>query len=277
MKISNSRPLISAANLQFSFCNCQFAISCLAGVILALVTPRVLPAATPLPDGTLDSLAASLRSCLATDLPSPLYTTSNNWGHTKNVANGVTWRGKGLNVHPEIQKAAKADGIWTRLTLTAPNLRNSLALDLRNVEHTAAGATTFDANLSFDAHAEYERQNWKAGARLYSGSTRIRFRVKLALKCEVTARVERGSSLVPNLVVRMRVVKADASYDNLVFEHVVGLGGDAAKLIGEAVKGGLHRFQPNLERDLLAKANAAIVKAADTREVSLSLSLLAGR
>ncbi len=33
----------------------------------------------------------------------------------------------------------------------------------------------------------------------------------------------------------------------------------------------MKKFKPDLERDLLAKANAAIVKAADTKEVRVSL------
>ena len=40
----------------------------------------------------------------------------------------------------------------------------------------------------------------------------------------------------------------------------------------------VRRVKPELERDLLAQANAAVVKAADTKEVRLSVeSLLKGR
>ena len=73
----------------------------------------------------------------------------------------------------------------------------------------------------------------------------LRFRIHLRLKCEVTSHLERTGGTIPDLVFRMRVVNADVMYDSLVFEHVLGLGGEAAKLIGEAVKGGVHRFNPN--------------------------------
>ena len=46
------------------------------------------------------------------------------------------------------------------------------------------------------------------------------------------------------------------------------------ELVRQAVRGGLHRWHPALERDLLAKANAAIEKAADTKEVRVSLAEL---
>src|SRR5579859_3846808 len=158
-----------------------------AGQALATPSPPLLP------DGALDSLAGSLRAVMIHELPTPLYSTSKNWDHTRRVTNGVNW----AHVKPELMKAPKNDGIWTKLTLTAPNLRNSLILDLRNLRQTPNGPTTFDVFLSFDADAEYERQNWKAGVRVYSGSTRVRFRVKLALKCEVTSRFEKHGLAVP--------------------------------------------------------------------------------
>ncbi len=63
-------------------------------------------------------------------------------------------------------------------------------------------------------------------------------------------------------------------YDNLVVEHVAGVGGEAAKLIGDAVKKGLDQWHPSLERELLAKADAALVKAGDLKEVRVSLASL---
>jgi hypothetical protein len=257
---------------------CRLALVFLSLLVLAPTRAVAAPASAPagstplLPDTTLDSLAGSLRGFLIEYLPTPLYTTTKNWGNTRPVANGVKWKGKGLKVHAEVMKAPKNDGIWTRLTLTSPNLRNSLILDLRNLRAAPQGPATFDAFVAFDVTAEYERQSWMSGARLYSGSTRLRFRVKLAMQCEVTSRLEKHDGAMPDLVFRMRVVKANLSYDNLVFEHVAGLGGEAAKLIGEAVKGGLHRFHPGLEREMLAKAEAAVVKAADTKEVRVSLA-----
>ena len=56
-----------------------------------------------------------------------------------------------------------------------------------------------------------------------------------------------------------------------MIEHTAGVGGDAAKILGELLIDAIKQAKPELERDLLNKANAAIVKAADTKEVRLSL------
>ena len=124
------------------------------------------------------------------------------------------------------------------------------------------------------AGVEFEEWIWESGIRLYSGSLRARMRVHLHLDCEVTVRLEPSKTFLPDAVFRLRVVKANLSYDQLVVEHIAGIGGSGAKLLGEAVHGALKQWHPSLERDLLAKANAAIVKAGDTREVKLSLASL---
>ena len=88
----------------------------------------------------------------------------------------------------------------------------------------------------------------------------------------------RPGSLLPDAVIRVRVTEAELHYTDLVCEHTAGLDGDAAKKVGEAVLKFLKQAKPSLERDLLAKANAAIVKAADTREVRIELDkLLTGK
>src|SRR5262249_52741564 len=101
-----------------------------------------------------------------------------------------------------------------------------------------------------------------------------RVRVHLTLYCEVSSRIEKSATFVPDVVFRGRVLRADLRYDHFVVEHVAGVGGDLAKLIGSAAQDGLHRWRPSLERRLLEKANAAIVKAGDTKEVRISLAKL---
>jgi hypothetical protein len=101
---------------------------------------------------------------------------------------------------------------------------------------------------------------------------RARLRLKLALYCEVTTRVEKTGRLIPDVVFRGRVLKADLRYDNFVVEHVGGVGGELAKLIGGAAHAALDQWRPSLERKLLENANAAIVKAGDTKDVRISLS-----
>jgi hypothetical protein len=208
------------------------------------------------------ALAGNLRAFLVKSLPEPLFEDRRHWDQKKPGP-----RGKMRN-----------DGRWWKVTAQALDPARTLVLDLKDLEKPAPGRTVFVGYLALDVRVNVERQLWRAGLRLYSTSTRARLRVKLTVKCEATTRIQPTGTLVPDAVFRLRVLESDVRYDNLVVEHTAGVGGEAAKLIGDLVVGGAHRFKPSVERNLLARANAAVVKAGDTKEVRLSLlGLLNGK
>jgi len=253
------------------------------GVFLLVSGPALAgpPTATPANSGpsnaapaagSIDALARALREYLTHHLPTVLYEKSPGWGHTKSVATGMKWTGKGLGAH--VTHAERNDGKWRKIRVTAPNLGNTLALSIANVKQPEPQRTTFDVALAFDAQVDYELQDWKAGVRLYSGTARARLRFKLALACEATRRVEWQKGSWPEWVFRLRVLKANTSYENFILTHVAGVGGEAAKLIGDAVRDGIHKWHPAVERNLLARANTAIEKAGDSKEIRIGLGRL---
>ncbi len=238
---------------------------CPALVPLAVLALAAVGAAQ---DDSMQSLAGGLRPLLIEAMPAVLYEKSTNWGHQELAPNGVRWHG----LHTEVVKVPRNDGRWTKLRVTTQDLPRTLELALSDFQPVDAERQVFKVQLAFQAGVEYEHQKWDLGVRLYSGSTRARLRIKVALDCENVLRVEAGKGPLPDLVFRLRVTKADVNYDNLVVEHIAGVGGSAARLIGEALRASLRQLRPSLERDLLARANVALVKAADTREVRLGLS-----
>jgi hypothetical protein len=222
--------------------------------------------------GSTDALAGILRGMVIRAMPVPLYEASPGWGHQAPAARGVKWtNGKVLPVRPEIMYSDKNQGTWRKIKVTADNVANSLVFDIRDVRPAEPGRLGFTVFVAFDAHLDYRQQIWEAGLRLSDSSVRARFRVKLTLNCEATTRLESNIVFVPELVVRLRVVQSNLQLDNIVVEHIAGLGGQAAKMLGETVQKGIHQWHPSLEKKLVQKANAAIVKAADTKEVRLSL------
>jgi hypothetical protein len=240
----------------------------------AVGQPKKLDPAGLLPilsGGSTDALAGALRGYLVRNLPDPLYEAWPGWGATTDVTRGLKWKGQGVHVHPEPIKIAKKDGKWRHIRVTAENPADSLVFDIRDLQQPEPGRIVFTVFLALDARIEYEQQNWNAGHRMYSGSARARFRIKALLQCEFTFQLVSGS-LLPDAVIRLRVAHADVNFDNFVMEHIAGVGGEAAKVLGDAARGGLKAWHPGLERGLLDRANAAIEKAADTKEVRISLS-----
>jgi len=228
----------------------------------------------PAPANSADAVAAAMRNYLIHSLPTVLYEKSPGWGETKTVATGLKWSGKGLDIHAHVMHAERNDGKWRKVQVTAPNLANSLSVTIQNIQQPDPERTTFDLAVALDVRVNYEVQDWKAGVRLYSGNARARLRVKLALACEATSRVEWPKASLPEVVFRLRVLKANTSYEHFVVEHVAGVGGDTAKLIGDAVRQGIHKWHPSIERNLLAHANAAIEKAGASKELHLGLGTL---
>jgi hypothetical protein len=253
----------------------------LAAAVVALAVPVAARAGEDEPDAgpplpalterEAHALAGTFRALLVEHAPHVLYEAWPGWGETDRVARGLKWTGKHVPLRPHITYGDKNDGKWRHIRVTADNLADTLVFDIRRVRNPQPGRMTFDVFISFDARVLYEQQNWDAGVRLYSGEARARLRVKLLLRCEAVTRLETNGSLLPDAYFRLRVTRADLRYDNLVVEHVAGVGGEMAKVLGDAVKGGLDEWHPSLERDLLTRANAAIVQAGDTKEVRLSL------
>jgi hypothetical protein len=242
--------------------------------LLACLLVRMLEAPAPAPASNAAPLAGPLRELLVRNLPSPLYEGSWGWGRTARVPTGIKWTGSGFHTRAHAKKEERNDGTWRKVRITAENVPSGLVLELRNIQHPEPGRTTFEVFLALDARVAFEQQKWKAGVRLYSGSARARLRLQLALECEWISRLEWQTQLSPDAVFRLHVERSHLTYRDLVVEHIAGVGGDAARLLGEALQRALHHWHPSVEQKLLAKANAAIEKAADTKEIRIGLGAL---
>jgi hypothetical protein len=217
------------------------------------------------------ALSGNLRAFLLKALPEPLFQDETHWDLQKPVRE-TKWHG----LHPETLEVPKNDGHWWKVRVTAPHPADTLILDLRDLQQPEEGRLTFTTFVALDAHVDYDKQTWRHGHRLYAGSVRARLRLKMTLHCEATGRLE-GNGILPEAVVRLRVVQSEAGYDNFVVEHIPGMGGDMAKILGDAVHTGMKQWHPSLERNLLARANEAVVKAGDTKEVRVGLASLLGK
>jgi hypothetical protein len=178
-----------------------------------------------------------------------------------------------LKSHAKLAERDKNDGVWRKIKLTPENMPQSLEFDVRNI-HSEPGRTTFDVFAAMDMRVSYDQQNWMTGARLYSASVQARLRAKLTLACQMSWRLDYGSTLLPDAVISLHATAAKLSYEHLRVEHIAGIGGDGAKVLGETIHKLIQQGKPSLERDLLAKADAAIVKAVDSKEFRIGLGSL---
>ncbi|HVS37163.1 MAG TPA: hypothetical protein VMS17_16495 [Gemmataceae bacterium] len=245
--------------------------ACLVPAAQAAAPVASVDLTTLLTPASATALAGELRSVLLDKMPDPLYANDSHWGGQRLVADKVKFHIHGLHVDTEVVKALKNDGRWWKVKATGLRLPETLVLDLRDVQHTPDGKATFTAFLAFDARVEYDQENWEHGLRLFSGSAEARLRVNLTLRCEATMKLESNGNLLPEVAFRLRATDAKVGFEHFQLEHIAGVGGDLAKLIGEAAEKGLEDWRPSLEQKLLEKADAAVVKAADTKEMRISV------
>jgi hypothetical protein len=223
----------------------------------------------------LSSLAKALRPIVLDALPKPLYEKEENWGHTAPAFDHVQWR---RLRSPQIVKTEKNEGTWKKTLVTARDPDNTLEIRFSDLKMAAPDKQTLKAFLALEINVKYEEQVWEKGIKVFEERPEARLRVKADLDIETIMRLETNpKSFLPDTVFRLRVTKAEVSYDNLVAEHIAGIGGTGARLVGEGLRSALKQWKPSIEKNLLARADAAVVKAADTREVRLSLgNLMAG-
>lgn len=220
--------------------------------------PTTLPSRTT-PEQTA-TLARHLRSFVLDFLPDPLFEDGKKWGMQKLGPSGK----------------AKNHGRWLKYRITGRDLAQTLQIQVVDLGR-ATGSARFRILIDFAANAFLERQTWKLGLRLYSGSTRARFHVHLLLDCELTSRVESGKGWLPDIVFSIKITNSQFRHDKVVVEHTAGVGGDAARLLGDLLIETVKTVKPNLERDLAAKVNAAILKAGNNKEVRLRFDELFGK
>jgi hypothetical protein len=245
-----------------------------AALVFTSTSPACAAPPAPAEGPSAEELASVMRTLLTSALPAPLVAKEFNWGHQVEVMNGITWDGDGVLKKPHKQKKLKNDGVWRKIRVEAFNPEKNLTLAVKNVQQPEKGKLTFDLVVTLETRITFEQQVWSRGIRLYSGETRARCRPIVLLKCESTSRVAKAGGLLPDVVFRMRVLDAKLSYDEFRVDHTAGVGGDLAKVMGDALHDTIKLWMPSLEKEMKEKAQQAIVKAGDTKEVRLGLGRL---
>lgn len=219
-----------------------------------------------------EMLTQFLRPCVLAALPQPLLVKEVAWGDSRLTPNGLTWRGQGLRVRPEIQYALKNHGRWQRTVLIAEGLPASLMFQVRNLQSPAPDRRTFEIVFGLPLRVSHEEQRWDHGIQLYATEVRCRLHAVAVLQCQTRLKMERGNSRLPDLAVIFEVNSIHLTYDQISFDHLAGLGGEAAEQLGRLLISAIRQLKPSLESDLKQRLEAGLLRAAQKKEWRVSLS-----
>src|SRR5262249_54934736 len=153
----------------------------------------------------------------------------------------------------------------------------TVAIGIPELTRPAEDKMLVTVNVAMDINFRVEHQLWVRGRQIYSGETRGHCKGAVQLKATVLHKTEfKPGSLLPEVALKITTTDAKLFYDKLVIDHTPGLDGEDAKKVGDFVIDTIKNVMPDLEKQLLERGNAAIVKAAGTKEIKLQLDKLIG-
>ncbi len=238
---------------------------------IALKAPKDLP--QPKPEEAA-GIAKLMREMALQKMPDPLVKANDGWGKQKEFVVGKRML-RNPNKFPDAPTELFNDGLWRRFTVTAREPEKTFAVGFAELVRPAPDQLNATINVAMDINFRMEQQLWLRGKQLYSGETRGHCKAAVQLKTVVNHKTEfKPGSLLPEVVLKITTTDAKIFYEGLTIDHTAGLDGEDAKKVGDLVIDLIKKVKPDLEKELLEKGNAAIVKAAGTKEIRLQLDKL---
>ena len=220
------------------------------------------------------AISKLMRDMALQHMPDPLVKANDGWGKQKEFVVGKVML-RNPNKFPEAPRELFNDGLWRRFTVTARDPADTLGIGITELVRPEADKMLVTINVAMDINFRMEQQLWVRGRQLYSGETRGHCTGAVQLKAVVTHKSEfKPGALFPDIALKVTTTEAKLFYDKIVIDHTAGLDGDDAKKVGDLVVDLVKSVKPELEKELLDKANAAILKAAGTKELKLQLDKL---
>ena len=204
--------------------------------------------------------------------------SNDGWGKQKEYAVGKVMLRRPDKLPPDAPREIVNDGLWRRFTVSARDPEKTLAIGITRIEpHGRRDKLVATVNVVMDINFRMEQQLWKRGHELYSGETRGHCQAAVRLKATVVHKTEfKPGQFLPEIALKITTTEAKLWYDKLVIDHTAGLDGEDAKAVGDFVIDTIKSTMPELEKQLLEKGNAAILKAAGTKEFKVELDKLMG-
>lgn len=225
-------------------------------------------AAKTIPAEKVAALQSALKTTMLLAMPDPMVQGKEKWGHQEQTVSGLKWSGK-----PEFSYQNRNHGTWRKyeVELRQPH-ESHLRLRLDEVKITGNNQMSFVVYLDADVNFEVTQENWNHGIRLFHGTVRGQAVMQIKLLCTSRLEIDTDAKGLPALKYRLKTERAKASYVDLKVKHLAGIGGSAAKWIGDWSVDAMNQLKPSIERKLIDKLSAKLVKAADTKEIQVSLS-----
>jgi hypothetical protein len=202
------------------------------------------------------ALSGAVREALIESLAGPPYPFANKWGNqiTIKTPDGGHWVWEGVKSRFEThyREDRLNHGLWIRGTVALENPAQELFLnfsDFSSAPRLLEVTFKVYARAMFRANAEVREYNH--GAHLFSVNTGARAvgHLSLTMKVYLTANATK---------LGWQVVNSDLSYSDVTLDRVGTMGGESAKIVGDAMTGSFKQFFASKREKMLADARTKI-------------------
>ncbi len=239
---------------------------------VGLKAPKGVPQPT---EAEAAALAKTLRGLMLDQLPSPLVKANDGWGNQKEFVAGPLMLRNPKKFAPEVPRQMVNDGLWRRVTIQARKPADTLGVGIPELVRPTLETARLALDVEMEIDFRVEHQLWKRGHELYSGETRGHCKAGLKMKAEVTTHLEaKQGAFLPEITLTIKVTDAKLFHDKIYIDHTAGLDGPDAQKAGDFVLEVAKIVKPDLEKQLLDKANAAVMKAVGSKEIKVQLDKL---
>lgn len=202
------------------------------------------------------ALSGVVRDAIVREIGGMKAEFSDGWGHQARV-----WTGKTKVVFQGIKSKVEKiydtvnDGQWKKGWARLENARNEFDFQVRNFRKTPGfKEIKFQIYVRAYMRAGGQVRAYKNGIKLYDvdGSGRARVHLTIDMKVYLSNKGTR---------INWEAENVDFKYSDVVVDKVGVLGGESARLLGDAVKKAITQWFPQKERDAIAKAKNAVYGA----------------
>lgn len=243
-----------------------------APVPTPLKSPKSVPQPTPAENA---ALAKTLRGLMLTHLPNPLVNSNDGWGKQKEFVVGAVMLRNPKRFGPDAPRQMFNDGLWRRVTITARKPAETLNLSIPELVRTTDTTALLTVNTEMEIDFRVEHQLWKRGLQIYTGETRGHCKAAMTVKSSVETKMEaKPGALLPAITLVVKVTDVKLFHDKFVIDHTAGMDGPDAQKMGDFMLEVAKSVKPDLEAQLMEKANAAVLKAVGSKEIKVQLDKL---
>lgn len=186
------------------------------------------------------------------------YSDERKWGGQKAFTQGVKFRGSFKNFKIERDKKPVNHGSWKRYHVKVVDPRNDVQVSVESIEVLGDKIKT-RLNVTIQATAEAELQEWNRGVRLMGVSAVADATIQMKLDAETQVRWNTLGLLVSGEL-QPQVTAADLTLLHFELQRVGKANGQLIEKLGHELKDEVAEKVENYEPKLVEKANKALDK-----------------